>query len=108
MRVMGLSPAQAVERLCEIGLWIRGLGGACILLVHPDYEFGSSSIEEYGRLLRSLLQPGCDPMTLGELADWWQFRMSARIGVEDGQAKVLVADNQGPEDDLELQLVRGY
>ncbi len=108
VRVMGLTPAQAVERLCEIGLWIRGLGGACILLVHPDYEFASSGLAEYERLLRNLLQPGCDAMTLGELADWWEFRRSARIVVEDGQAKLMAEGDLGSEDDLELQLVRGY
>ncbi len=108
VRVMGLTPAQAVERLCEISLWIQGLGGACVLLVHPDYEFASSGIAEYERLLRSLLQPGCDAMTLGELADWWEFRRSARIDVEDGQAKLMAEGNLGSKDDLELQLVRGY
>jgi hypothetical protein len=110
IRVGGLGIDQAVDRLLEVSRWVKGIGGACVLLVHPDYEFGQEAGQgEYHRLLESFRSdPGCDIMTLGELADWWANRQQSHIEMTDGN--VSVQQNKGPvgKGGLELEFVVGY
>ena len=109
IRVMGLKPSEAVERLHQISRWISGLGGACVLLVHPDYEFASPEYKsEYERLLRGLIRSRCDVMTLREMADWWRFRSSAGLEVVDSQVKLKQQGHLGELDDLQIELVKEY
>jgi hypothetical protein len=110
IRVGGLGISQAVDRLLDVSRWIKGIGGVCVLLVHPDYEFGQEGGQiEYRRLLESFrTDPGCDIMTLGELADWWAKRQQSHIETTEG--KVSVQQDKGPvhNEELELEFVVGY
>jgi len=109
IRVSGLTTSEAVEELFRVSRWIRGVGGACVLLVHPDYEFGQpENMEEYYRLLEKFKSdPGCEILTLGELAEWWTHRVNSRIETHNGNLSIQYGDKDRPRD-LELELVTGY
>jgi hypothetical protein len=109
IRVGGLRVTEAVDQLFQISGWIQKAGGACILLVHPDYEFGQEDgREEYLRLLRSFRSdPACDIMTLGELARWWTYRQDSFID-ETGTINVRSGENEDAIGQLDLRLVTGY
>jgi hypothetical protein len=109
IRVGGLGVAEAVDQLLEVSRWIAKTGGACVLLVHPDYEFGQEEgREEYFRLLRSFRSdPACDIMTLGEMARWWIYRQESYID-EDGMINVRSDKSKDAIGKLELELVTGY
>jgi len=109
IRVSGLNTSEAVDELFRVSQWIRGVGGACILLVHPDYEFGQpENTEEYRRLLEKFkADPKCEILTLGELAEWWTHRANSRIEMHNGNLSIQYGDKDWPGD-LELELVTGY
>jgi hypothetical protein len=109
IRVSGLATSEAVEELFRVSRWVRGVGGACVLLVHPDYEFGQpENMEEYYRLLEKFkLDPECEILTLGELAEWWTHRANSRIETRNGNVSIQYGDKDWPAD-LELELVTGY
>jgi len=109
IRVSGLPASEAVEELFRVSRWIRGVGGACVLLVHPDYEFGQpENAEEYYRLLdRFRSDPECEILTLGELAEWWTHRANSRIETHDGNVSIQYGDKDR-QGDLKLELVTGY
>ena len=109
IRVSGLAASEAVEELFRVSRWIRGVGGACVLLVHPDYEFGQpENAAEYYRLLEKFTSdPECEILTLGELAEWWTHRANSRIETHDGNVSIRYGDKDR-EGDLEIELVTGY
>jgi hypothetical protein len=109
IRVSGLGIAEAVDQLVEVSKWIKKTRGACVLLVHPDYEFGQEEgREEYLRLLRSFrADPACDIMTLGELAKWWIYRQESCID-EAGTINLRSSENKDAIGELDLELVMGY
>ena len=109
IRVSGLTISEAVQEIFRVSKLVRGVGGACVLLVHPDYEFGQpENTEEYYRLLeRFKSDPECEILTLGELANWWTRRANAKIETHDGETSIRYADNDWPRN-LELELVTGY
>ncbi len=109
IRVSGLNTSEAVDELFRVSQWIRGVGGACVLLIHPDYEFGQpENTEEYYRLLEKFKSdPKCGILTLGELAQWWTHRANARIETHNGNLSIQCGDKDRPGD-LELELVTGY
>jgi len=109
IRVGGLGVAAAVDQLLEVSRWIRKAGGACVLLVHPDYEFGQEEgRDEYLRLLTSFRSdPACDIMTLGEMARWWIYRQESYID-EEGMINTRSDENKNAIGELELELVMGY
>ena len=109
IRVGGSGVAEAVDQLLEVSRWIKGIRGACVLLVHPDYEFGQEEgREEYLRLLRSFRSdPACDIMTLGEMARWWIYRQESYIDKE-GMINTRSDQNKNAIGELELELIMGY
>jgi hypothetical protein len=109
IRVGGLGVAEAVDQLLEVSRWIAKTGGACVLLVHPDYELGQEEgREEYLRLLKSFRSdPACDIMTLGEMAQWWIYRQESSID-EDGMINPRSDESKDVIGELELELVTGY
>jgi len=109
IRVSGFTTSEAVEQLLRVSQSIRGVGGACVLLVHPDYEFGQpENMEEYYRLLdRFRSDPECEILTLGELAQWWTHRANSRIETHNGNVSIQYGEKDRPAD-LELELVTGY
>lgn len=106
VRVAGLKPQAAVDLWIRLSKWIRCIGGPCILLVHPDYEFAmKENGDEYQRLLENFVSdPQCDIMTLGEMADWWKHRAETHWTSEDGR---FTTSHNGPAD-LQTELVTGY
>lgn len=110
IRVAGLGISEAVDRLIDLSRWVKGVGGACVLLVHPDYEFGlEGGQEEYHRLLLSFRSdPTCDIVTLGELAEWWANRERSQISLTDGRASLQSTDHKKGEGGLELEFVTAY
>ena len=109
IRVGGLSVEEAVDQLLEVSRWVKKIGGACVLLVHPDYEFGQErGREEYRRLLEAFRSdPACDIMTLGELARWWAYRQESQIDAT-GTIRVRSAENKDRIGELGLEFVTGY
>jgi hypothetical protein len=109
IRAGGLELGQAVDRLIDLSRWVKGVGGACVLLIHPDYEFGlEGGQDEYHRLLQTFRSdPSCDIMTLGELAEWWAKRERCQIVVTEGRVSLQQAKCQ-TEVGLELEFVMTY
>jgi hypothetical protein len=110
IRIAGLEPSAAVELLLHLSIWIRGLGGPCILLVHPDYELAmKENVHEYQRLLENFASdPQCDIMTLGEMADWWRYRARAKWGLTDSNASIVSPQGGATGMELQAELVTGY
>jgi hypothetical protein len=110
IRVGGLDITQAVDRLIDVSRWVKGVGGVCVLLTHPDYEFGlEGGQEEYRRLLQSFRSdPSCDIVTLGELADWWASREQSQIRLIEGKASLQQPNGQAGAEGLELEFVTAY
>lgn len=109
IRAGSLDVSGAVDQLLDVSKRIKSLGGACVLLVHPDYEFSEEeSLNEYRRLLSSFSSdPYCDIMTLGELARWWRYRHDSSID-EDGNVIFRLGDKEVRAVDLPLTLITGY
>ena len=107
VRVAGLSPEEAVNRLEATSSWVKGLGGACVLLVHPDYEFAEDKhIGQYVRLLEKYCEDSkCDVMTLGEMSEWWKKRQAFSWKIEDGTVN---ARPESRNEEFELRVVTGY
>lgn len=109
MRVAGLTPADAADFLIQTSKWIDGIGGASVLLVHPDYEFGlPENLGEYERLLQGIRQPRSDLMTLGKMAEWWRFRSTASWRAVDGRVELRHEGPPEADSGLEVQLVKSY
>jgi len=110
IRVAGQKPSAAVDLLLRLAMWIRGVGGACILLIHPDYEFAEAEHKrEYKRLLESFRSdPECDIMTLGEMTEWWNIRKEATIQTDDNKVSIISAEHSQMSSELQAQLVTGY
>jgi hypothetical protein len=110
IRIGELGIAQAVDRLIDVSKWVKGVGGVCVLLTHPDYEFGLEGGQaEYHRLLKSFRSDSsCDILSLGELADWWTNREQSQIRMTEGKASLQQANGQEGADMLELEFVTGY
>jgi hypothetical protein len=109
IRVGGLGVSEAVDQLLEVSRWIKKIGGACILLVHPDYELGQEEgREEYVRLLSSFRSdPACDIMTLGEMTRWWIYRQESSIN-EAGTISLRSGENEEMIGELDLEFVTGF
>jgi len=107
VRVAGLKPPAAVDLLVRLSKWIRGVGGPCILLVHPDYELAmEETVHEYERLLENFSSDSqCDIMTLSELADWWTIRARAKWQSTNGHPTIVSPDGST---ELQAELVTGY
>jgi peptidoglycan/xylan/chitin deacetylase (PgdA/CDA1 family) len=107
VRVSGLKPQAAVDLLVRLSKWIRGIGGPCILLVHPDYELAmEETAHEYERLLENFSSDSqCDIMTLSELADWWSVRARAKWQSTNGHPTIVSPDGST---ELQAELVTGY
>ena len=110
IRASGLRVAEAVDYLVKVSAWIKKIGGACVLLVHPDYEFSEGEgLAEYHRLLASFRSdPSCDIMTLTEMARWWANRHQAHID-RSGKIQTGLGDKAtNSEGELDVALVAGY
>jgi peptidoglycan/xylan/chitin deacetylase (PgdA/CDA1 family) len=110
IRAGGLGVVEAVNYLIELSAWVKNIGGACVLLVHPDYEFSEGEgLVEYRRLLASFRSdPSCDIMTLAEMARWWANRQRSYID-DSGQIETKLSDTSKNGDEaLEVALVTGY
>jgi peptidoglycan/xylan/chitin deacetylase (PgdA/CDA1 family) len=110
IRVAGQKPSEAVDLLVRISRWIRSIGGACILLTHPDYEFGMPEYaREYQRLLENFRSDSlCEIMTLGDMADWWNVRNQAQIQVRDNRVSIISDQRENEVGDLQTELVTGF
>jgi len=108
IRIAGQRPSAAVDLLLRLSSWIRGLAGPCVLLVHPDYEFGILEHQaEYRRLLEGFSKdPECEIMTLGELSSWWKLRSRASWKMDDGQPRLSTGAES--QEELRTELVTGY
>ena len=110
IRAGGLPVPDAVDYLVEISAWIRNVGGACVLLVHPDYEFSDGEgLGEYRRLLESFRSdPLCDIMTLEEVARWWRSRQGSHIDSSGKIGTDILSTSENYDRELEVALVTGY
>lgn len=110
IRVGGLSTSEAVKEILRVSRLVRGIGGPCVLLIHPDYEFGQpENVEGYYHLLEVLRSdPECEILTLGELARWWTHRANSNIETVNGDTYIRYGEAEERHGDLELELVTGY
>ena len=106
LRVVNLQPDKSVELLHRLSHWIGSLGGACVLLVHPDYDFGfPENQDEYRKLLEHFtMDRKCDIMTLDEIARWWCRRDGVSWKLESGRMELNVADEKIGPDNSEIQV----
>ncbi len=114
IQLQDLTPAEATKHTLQQARWIRGLNGSCILLVHPDYDYGLEENEkDYRHLLEAFSRdPACDIMTMREVADWWALRNGAQIGTVHGEPCIIPSEighhaTPGMEN-LLLEFVTGY
>jgi peptidoglycan/xylan/chitin deacetylase (PgdA/CDA1 family) len=54
LHVLGLSKQEALRTWAEMSLTIRDLGGVCMFLVHPDYEFADGNMELYEEIVNNV------------------------------------------------------
>ena len=110
LRVKGLGPRETVDYLLRSGRRVRSLGGPCVVLVHPDYEFGSEeNVADYQRLVSVFQKDSeCDVMTLGELSSWWKRRSSSYLDSSGDKPFVRSDGRNGQENDFALQLITGF
>ena len=108
IRIARQRPSAAVDLLLRLSSWIRGLAGPCVLLVHPDYEFGMPEHQaEYRRLLEGFSKdPECEIMTLGELSSWWKLR--SRASWKMGDSHPGLSTGAESQEELRTELVTGY
>lgn len=110
IRVAGLQPSAAVDLLLRLSNWIQSIGGVCVILTHPDYEFAAAEHkQEYDRLLSAFRSdPECEMMTLRELAEWWKMRSRARLEIDNGKVSIVSAEHSTGTNLLQSQLVTGF
>jgi hypothetical protein len=110
LRVVEQNPESTVDLLLELSKWIKGVGGACVLLTHPEYEFAMSQNQpEYKRLLEHFRSdPQCDIMTLREMSDWWKIRTQSRLEVQEDHVSVVSSRDSKVIPGLSAQLVTDY
>jgi peptidoglycan/xylan/chitin deacetylase (PgdA/CDA1 family) len=110
IRVAGQSPSASVDLWLRLSRWIKGLGGACVLLAHPDYELADQeNLPQYRRLLEGFASDqNCAIMTMSELADWWRQRERTRIEVHDGQVTLVSPEHDAPLGQFQVDIVTGY
>ena len=110
IRAGGLRVTETVDYLIKLSAWIKKIGGACVLLVHPDYEFSEGEgLAEYHRLLASFRSdPSCDIMTLSEMAKWWKNRQGSYIDSSENIQTNIHDKGKSSEGELEVALVTGY
>lgn len=108
IRVAGQSPSEAVDLLLRYARWIKSVGGPCVFLIHPDYEFATEDTHEYRRLLENFASdPECDIVTMKELSDWWKLRTQVRWDISEGNQS-LTRLNDSETSELETSIVTGY
>jgi peptidoglycan/xylan/chitin deacetylase (PgdA/CDA1 family) len=64
INVLGLSKQETLRTWSEMALTIRDLGGVCMFLVHPDYEFADGSMELYEEILNHVTSDNKAILTL--------------------------------------------
>jgi len=56
IHVLGITPRQTVKEWIKLKERIRGMGGICAILVHPNYELGNSqNFDTYEELLNNII-----------------------------------------------------
>jgi peptidoglycan/xylan/chitin deacetylase (PgdA/CDA1 family) len=110
LRVSGLDPRSATRIILEFSNWIRELGGLCVILVHPDYDYGKEQYKnEYTQLLdRFKKDHECDLMTLGEVARWWNSREDAYIDGTNGALVIRSRRDEREQTDQQIEVLTGY
>src|SRR2546425_607746 len=111
LRVVGLQASKSIDLLHKFSHWISSLGGACVLLVHPDYDFGlPENQDEYRRLLEVFTQdPKCSIMTVDEIARWWSQRDGVFWSLENGPMQLSIANEPlGLGNEIQVKLATDY
>lgn len=82
LHILKKSPKECLESWEKLRTYIKGLGGLCTLLIHPDYSFGNQeNLEYYQKLIESFNRdPECWIATANEVAKWWKIRMRVHSG----------------------------
>ncbi|MCW4010412.1 MAG: polysaccharide deacetylase family protein [Candidatus Bathyarchaeota archaeon] len=62
--VLGLKPEEALKIWAVMASVIRDLGGICMFLVHPDYEFGNGNTSYYEELIGAVTEDPQATITL--------------------------------------------
>ncbi len=110
-RIRKLSINEAVSDTIAAASHIQALGGACILLVHPDYEYAlSDNLGDYRRLIESFhSDPTCDLMTMKQMVSWWKTRDASSIDTASPELSIIQrGTSQGPNEQLSIETVTGY
>lgn len=110
-RIRQLSTKEAVKVTLKAASHVRALGGVCVLLVHPDYDYASPENEQdYRQLVESFTaDPECTVMTMKEVVTWWKLRTDARISISDSELRIV--NRTGREDrstGLHIETITGY
>ncbi len=110
LKVVGMKVSEAVDYLMKTQEWIRCLGGVCVLLIHPDYDFAlPGNRDEYERLLRGFISdPKCDLMTLSQLAEWWRLRANSMLTIDRDTVSIVEEGARQGNAELGIQWVMGY
>jgi hypothetical protein len=111
IRIRQLSTNEAVKVTLKTASHLRALGGACILLVHPDYDYASLENEQDYRQLVDFftVDPKCAVMTMKELVTWWKVRNGARITLSDAEPRIVNGTRtESSADGLHIETITGY
>ncbi len=110
-RIRKLSINEAVNNTIAAASHIQALGGACILLVHPDYEYAlADNLGDYRRLIESFhSDPTCDLMTMKQMISWWKTRDASSIDTASPELSVIRGEtSESLNEQLGIETVIGY
>ena len=110
-RIRQLSTSDAVKTTLETASHVKALGGACVLLVHPDYDYAYPENElDYKHLLGSFTHDAeCVVMTMKNLVSWWKLRSNSTIDLSGSEPRIVhQLGTKDSENELLIQTITGY
>ena len=110
-RIRQLSTSDAVKTTLETASHVKALGGACVLLVHPDYDYAYPENEhDYKQLLGSFMHDAeCAVMTMKDLVTWWSLRSNSTIDLTGSEPQIVhELGAKGSENGLLIETITGY
>lgn len=112
-RIRQLNTSDAAKKILDVASHVRELGGVCVLLIHPDYEYGLPENEgDYKSLLEAFQADiSCEMLTMKQIAGWWKKRMETSIDLSNTEPRLIRPQptaSASTEDGLHIEMITGY